>query len=775
MTEIRNSLPADADQRRCSADATLPRGRRVGLAMLALLALLSLVGYGSTAYAACDMAFALSGSATALGDPILMQWDLELKNNGSDDCVYTYGSPSFISFMSGPTPDFTAENQVYSSASVLEAPASGGGTITAAFSNSTGGGHVTFLGVSPPSTTVIFKPGERLLGRIITGSIERVCGYDFHATASAPDTSTMSQQASIPISCPTPANLVSTKSASASSVTAGSPISWTISVANAGDTFAPSVTVTDTVPAGVTGIAAHGVGWTCSVLGQLVTCTTPGVSGNATTTITISGLAPTSAGPITNTCTGTAPGVSSNSIGCSATTTVSPSADLAITVADVLDPVVVGSPIDYTLTVVNGGPSPASNLTVTDTLPAGTAFVSASGSGWTCSNAGPTVTCTLAILANGATAPGIVLRVTAPGAPGTVTNTASVSATTNDPVSGNNSDSETTTVTASADLVFNKTASSATVNVGDTYTYTISAHNNGPSAAANVRFTDAMSSSLQVLSATGPGWTCSVSGQNVSCSISTLASGATSSVTISVKALASGSVPNTCIGTSDTADPTSNDTCSIIVTVNGSADLSIVKTDAVDPVAVNANIVYSLAVSNAGPSAAANLTVTDTLPAGVTFVSAAGTGWTCSNAGQTLTCTRPSLANGAAAPAITLTATAPAVAGTVTNTASVSSTTNDPALANNSDTETTGVNASADLSITKVDTVDPVLVSSNIVYTLTVANAGPSTAANLTLTDVLRLRSPSSPRVERVGRVRTAPVPSSARGRAWPTVRARLA
>ena len=66
------------------------------------------------------------------------------------------------------------------------------------------------------------------------------------------------------------------------------------------------------------------------------------------------------------------------------------------------------------------------------------------------------------------------------------------------------------------------------------------------------------------------------------------------------------------------------------------------------------------------------MSVTDTLPAGVTFVSATGTGWTCTNVGNvSVTCTRPTLAAGATAPTITVVVTAPGQAATLTNTAAV--------------------------------------------------------------------------------------------------------
>src|SRR3989475_10060245 len=63
--------------------------------------------------------------------------------------------------------------------------------------------------------------------------------------------------------------------------------------------------------------------------------------------------------------------------------------------------------------------------------------------------------------------------------------------------------------------------------------------------------------------------------------------------------------------------------------VTGSADLSITKTDNPDPVNAGATLTYTVTVTNGGPSTAANVQATDNLPAGVTFQSASGTGWTC--------------------------------------------------------------------------------------------------------------------------------------------------
>jgi uncharacterized repeat protein (TIGR01451 family) len=125
-----------------------------------------------------------------------------------------------------------------------------------------------------------------------------------------------------------------------------------------------------------------------------------------------------------------------------------------------------------------------------------------------------------------------------------------------------------------------------------------------------------------------------------------------------------------------------------IVNFATSTDLAIVKNTSA-PIAYGSNpITYTLAVTNNGLSQANTVSVSDTLPAGATFVSASGTGWTCNQAAGVVTCTVPTLPVGAA-PVISLTMNAPPVAsaGTLSNTATVSSATTDTNPANNSSTK----------------------------------------------------------------------------------------
>jgi uncharacterized repeat protein (TIGR01451 family) len=120
-----------------------------------------------------------------------------------------------------------------------------------------------------------------------------------------------------------------------------------------------------------------------------------------------------------------------------------------------------------------------------------------------------------------------------------------------------------------------------------------------------------------------------------------------------------------------------------------SADLSVTKADAPDPVTVGQELTYTLTVSNAGPDSAADVSVTDVLPATVSFVSATPSqGGPCTGT-TTITCPLGSVASGGSA-TVTVTVT-PTTDADLSNTASVSSTTADPNTANNTDTELTVV------------------------------------------------------------------------------------
>ena len=201
-----------------------------------------------------------------------------------------------------------------------------------------------------------------------------------------------------------------------------------------------------------------------------------------------------------------------------------------------------------------------------------------------------------------------------------------------------------------------------------------------------------------------------------------------------------------------TADPnTANQSSTETTTVEGPpavADLGIAQTDDPDPVSAGGVLAYTLTVTNAGPDAAEDVTVIDTLPAGVSNVAASGAGWTCGvPASGTIACMRSGLAAGSA-PAIRVTLTAPA-SGPLTNTAEVRSSTQDPVTENNSATETTTVfaqSSGADLAIALGEIPDSVEAGQSLTYALTVTNRGPESAKGVIVTSTL----PAEVKVHRV-------------------------
>ncbi len=120
-------------------------------------------------------------------------------------------------------------------------------------------------------------------------------------------------------------------------------------------------------------------------------------------------------------------------------------ADLRLTKFDFDDPVPTGGDLNYEIHVLNEGPHPAAGIQVTDDLPAGVTLLTATPSGGGSCNSADPVVCTWPSLGVFFSA-SVVIEATAPGTPGTLTNTASVTSTSTDPNLANNTASEETEV-----------------------------------------------------------------------------------------------------------------------------------------------------------------------------------------------------------------------------------------------------------------------------------------------------------------------------------------
>jgi uncharacterized repeat protein (TIGR01451 family) len=424
--------------------------------------------------------------------------------------------------------------------------------------------------------------------------------------------------------------------------------------------------------------------------------------------------------------------------------------------------VTAGTDLTYTLVATNNGPSTAQNVSLSDTLPTGTTFVSlTSPGGFSCTTpsagATGTVTCTASSLAAGASATfTLVVRVGAAVADGTViSNTATVSSTTTDPTPGNNSATATTTVATSADLSITKDdgVTSVTAGAATVHTFTISVANAGPSAATNVRLFDTWPAGYTLGAITPPqGVLCQVSTSPpptvIECSLGTIAPGAGANLTIDYTVPAStpaGPQTNEAVVlSSGVTDPNgTNNTAIDTNTVATEADLAIVKTVSPTETVSGGTVTYTLVVSNTGPSDAQTVTLSDTFPATLQNVAVTTPGpapYSCGVAGNTLTCTIGSHPVGVDA---TITVTASVVPGSyadltpVSNTASVSSATSDPDQTDNSSTATFRIRGNAAIKVTKTATPSSLPEPGGLVtFKVLIENTSPASSVTITsLTD----------------------------------------
>jgi uncharacterized repeat protein (TIGR01451 family) len=281
------------------------------------------------------------------------------------------------------------------------------------------------------------------------------------------------------------------------------------------------------------------------------------------------------AGTLVNTVTGTEnesdPNPSNNTASWSTTVTEPTTADLSISKGAPRGPIYVGQTFDYSIAFSNSGLADATNVTITDQLPAEVQFVSAEVP---CSVSGNLVTCQFGTVAYHAPTPVFNIEVRALSA-GSVTNTANISAEQPDPNPANNSSSVTVQIQPpTTDLAVTKTGTPNPVVAGQKETYTISVTNNGPSTATGVVAQDAWSAATEIKGgiafksvSTSQG-TCTQSGAGISCNLGTLASGASATVTLVLQPRSKGTLSDTATTTGNEYDPnTANNSSTVLTTV----------------------------------------------------------------------------------------------------------------------------------------------------------------------------------------------------------------
>ncbi|MGH1468385.1 MAG: isopeptide-forming domain-containing fimbrial protein, partial [Bdellovibrionales bacterium] len=553
--------------------------------------------------------------------------------------------------------------------------------------------------------------------------------------------------------------------------TEGDEIIYTVTVLNTSSQTATGVNVRDIVPNGVTYVGA-------SILGgdtrddanpdtTGLTWTVNSLAGGASEVLTFRATVDAGAislSPITN---------SANLLGINETEDNSGNntgtVDINVKAFDIAVTKVASSPtaeegeaFTYTINVENTTADvTGTNIVITDIVPAGVTYVAASITGGTTSddtNPGTTgLTWNIASLAAGATA-SLSFQVTvdsgAKATYGTVTNTAVLTSSDQiDSISANDNGISIVTLVG-LDIEVTKVVSVSDPVEGDTVTYTITVNNTSGQPATGINIRDIVPNGVTYVVTSIAGGdsrnAISPAGTGLTWVINTLAGGASTNLTfdatVDAGAVALNPITNSAelVSINETEDNIGNNTGTVDINAK-SFDLGIAKSvDNANP-EEGEEITYTLTVTNTTVGVTGtNISVSDVIPAGVTYVGASITGGDTSSeadpTGTGLNWTISSLAGGASA-VFTFKATvdtgAKATYGTISNTATIDSSDQIDSIPGNDSGQVSIAVKGLDIEITKAVSVADPVEGNQITYTITVNNTSSQTATAINVSDVV--------------------------------------
>ena len=567
-----------------------------------------------------------------------------------------------------------------------------------------------------------------------------------------------SANASITVVCST---LILTKTPDNGIVYPGGTATFTIRVTNTGTNDAVNVQVTDTLPAGTwTVTTADG---TCnSPATTNFTCQLGTIPGGEWEEITVSRpVTGADCGPLNNTATATASNVANSSTDTGLITVECAEVGIVKTATDASIP--AGDTAQYQIVVTNYGPNAAQGLHISDDLPAGVWTISTTNEGLTCpASASVSFTCTYSspLPVNG-TLTVTVSRATTTADCGPLLNEATV-AITNEQTTGqlhSNTDDATITVECT-DIGVVKTPDGATIDAGTVpAVFTITVTNNGAFTANDVVVNDfslptgtwtftVPAGAVCVPPTVGNTNSGTASGSLV-CTFDEIPAGQSVVITLSRATTATdcGQLVNDVRVSSSNEPPRSNLNNEDRGTINvNCADVSVEKvpTGGNSTISAGDPIGFTITVRNTGDGVATDVTLTDTLPAGIDWtINPAVTGCAIDKTTpgvQVLECDLGDLASDATITINVVGATDPEDCGTITNTVTIDGT-NLPAAPREGDdpyeaSATVTVNC-PDLDIIKTAEATTVSAGDPITFTITVTNSGLGIARNVNLTDTL--------------------------------------
>ncbi len=636
----------------------------------------------------------------------------------------------------------------------------------------TPGGFVFSTLAGPPTTTVRYTGGNVNVGATLTFVFTATVTTNVTAGQIYNDVASVAQATTLPgadanervnyVVTDTKAltiiapEISVTKTDGRATVQPGDTLVYTITITNAvGARNATGVVLTDTIPISTTFVAAS-IGGSYNSGTRTVTWNAfdlnAGASATRYVTVTVNTPLPAGTQSITNTARavddgthGAETNLSDNSA--SDTDTVIGTYDLTIGKTDGGVSTSPGATLIYTLTYTNTG-NIGANIRITETAPTNTSY--SGGAAWNCIGS----TCTRDIANVPADGIGRTTRFTLtvanplPAGTISITNTATIG---NDGTSSpesnpnNNSAQDTTPITGlTHNLTISKTDGGISVAPGDTIAYTIRYTNTGNIGVTNVTITDTIPTNTTFnAGASDSRWVCG--GGNCIANVGTTNGNASSSIVIAFavnSSLPSGTttITNTARLGDDgangaEANPNDN-TAQDTTPINAAPILQIAKSDGGVTATPGGNIVYTITFTNTGNIGAANVTISDTLPANTGFVGASDGGTFASGRVTWNVGALAMSASGTRVITVSVNTPLPAGALTITNTAAITSTEISTPITG---VDTTPVNVTHDLTITKNDGGVSVTPGNVVTYTLRYTNANTSNiaAANVLLTETV--------------------------------------
>ncbi len=527
---------------------------------------------------------------------------------------------------------------------------------------------------------------------------------------------------------------------SSSTIVVGGLASYTITVSNTGAGSATGVIVTDTLPAGTWTVSSSQ--GSCAAF----PCTLGTIAAGGSATITVSRLTTVNdCGTLTNTASATSTNSGSAGPATGVVTVNCPNVSVLKTGSAAVS---AGGTATFTIVVTAGGTGASTNVTLSDTLPAGTWTLGGADAA-SCSITSGVLACSFGTMANASTRTVTLSRATTAADCNGLSNTATVSAAV-DASTANNSSTASITVNC-GNIALAKTADAASVTAGSPIGYTITATNNGAGSATTVTVTDTLPTTAGTswsIDAAGSTAGCTITTGVLTCNFGTLAPTASAHVHLtSPTTLASCGTVSNSASVSTGNDGTAN-AGPTTITVN-CPNVSVVKT-AGPAISSGSTATFTIVVTAGGTGASTLVMLTDTLAAGHTWTLGGASAESCSITSGVLSCNFGTMTNGSTR-TITLstTATSTDCSEGLSNTATLSAAV-DANLANNSSTATQTVNC-GQISLTKTADAATVASGISIGFLITVTNNGAGTATSTTVSDTLPTTAGTSWTIDAAG------------------------